>query len=231
MKKNLFALIVVIAGALSISPLSIALENTSRNDGLPDVMYASNSKTEERTLSENKKYSDDSELNTDSNIAEKSTVSERKDVTSTNKKDAEYRNYEDMNNSKRESASVNKNGYDKSVKKNKVRYSGNREKIASNRKNVKEQRTYAVNDEKNAVQDVESDKALSKEEALKILESKNNKNQYKYMGDENSFNVLKEKGQEGYVFVPDANTDLGLFVNKNTKEVYTFNPSGSLDVY
>lgn len=51
------------------------------------------------------------------------------------------------------------------------------------------------------------------------------------MGDENTYSVLKEKGHEGYVFLPNAPTDLGMFVNKNTKEIYYFHPSGYMDIY
>ena len=72
---------------------------------------------------------------------------------------------------------------------------------------------------------------LSREDALNLLKEKNNKVDYSYMGDENTYSVLKEKGHEGYVFLPNAPTDLGMFVNKNTKEVYYFHPSGYMDIY
>lgn len=72
---------------------------------------------------------------------------------------------------------------------------------------------------------------LSREDALNLLKEKNNKVDYSYMGDENTYSVLKEKGHEGYVFLPNAPTDLGMFVNKNTKEIYYFHPSGYMDIY
>ena len=72
---------------------------------------------------------------------------------------------------------------------------------------------------------------LSREDALNLLNEKNNKVDYSYMGDENTYSVLKEKGHEGYVFLPNAPTDLGMFVNKNTKEIYYFHPSGYMDIY
>ena len=80
----------------------------------------------------------------------------------------------------------------------------------------------------NAVQQV---KSLAKEEALEILSKYNNKLNYLYQGDENIFNVLKEKGLKGYVFLPgNIDTDLGYFVDKNTKEIYYFHPSGYMDL-
>lgn len=79
----------------------------------------------------------------------------------------------------------------------------------------------------NAVHEVRS---LTKEDALNILVKNNNKINYVYQGDENIFNVLKEKGLKGYTFLPDIETDLGYFINKETKEVYYFHPSGYLEL-
>ena len=79
--------------------------------------------------------------------------------------------------------------------------------------------------------DNNSSASLSKEDALNVLKEKNNKLDYNYMGDEESYSVLKEKGHEGYVFLPDAQTDMGMFVDKNTREVYYFHPSGYMDIY
>ena len=42
--------------------------------------------------------------------------------------------------------------------------------------------------------------------------------------------VLKEKGLEGYVFLMDADTDLGMFVNKDDAKIYYFHPSGYLEL-
>lgn len=73
---------------------------------------------------------------------------------------------------------------------------------------------------------------MTRESAVKSLNANNKEIEYEYMGDENTFNVLKEKGHEGYVFLPkNVPTDLGVFVNKNTNEKYYFHPSGYLDLY
>ena len=42
--------------------------------------------------------------------------------------------------------------------------------------------------------------------------------------------ALKEKGLEGYVFLMDADTDLGMFVNKDDAKIYYFHPSGYLEL-
>lgn len=78
----------------------------------------------------------------------------------------------------------------------------------------------------NTVQEV---KSLTKEDALNILLDYNNL-VYLYQGDETVFKFLKEKNLSGYVFLPDIETDLGYFVDKNTKEIYYFHPSGYLEL-
>lgn len=78
----------------------------------------------------------------------------------------------------------------------------------------------------NAVQEV---KNLTKNDALDLLLNHNDL-VYLYQGDENTFETLKEKGLSGYVFLPDIETDIGYFVDKDTKEIYYFHPSGYLEL-
>lgn len=86
---------------------------------------------------------------------------------------------------------------------------------------------FAQNINKNsAVQEV----SLTKENASEMLSNYNNKLSYLYQGDENLFGVLKEKGLKGYVFIPNIDSDLGYFVDKETKEIYYFHPSGYLEL-
>lgn len=72
--------------------------------------------------------------------------------------------------------------------------------------------------------------SLTQEDALNFLKQINSKLEYSYIGDENIFKPLKEKGLKGYVFIPNIPTDLGYFVDKETKEVYYFHPSGYLEL-
>lgn len=72
-------------------------------------------------------------------------------------------------------------------------------------------------------------KTLTIDDALKILMDMNPNLVYEYKGDENTFTVLKDKGLSGYVFLPNIDTDLGYFVDKNTSNVYYFHPSGYLE--
>ena len=72
--------------------------------------------------------------------------------------------------------------------------------------------------------------AASKEEAEELLSMYNPNVKYIYQGTENDFVALKEKGLEGYVFLMDADTDLGMFVNKDDAKIYYFHPSGYLEL-
>lgn len=224
MKKNLFAIMVVLAGALSISPLSIALENTEKEDNLPDVMYVSNQNTEvDGSLTEDSNNNEN--VNTDSNIANDKFAKSDEEIR--NSSDKIGNTNQNMQNEKkytvRNNENINTSDRNSQGQVSQARpYSSNK----TNQYSATENTTVNQNVNSNA-----ENKSLNRDEALQILKDKNNKCDYDYMGDENTFNVLKEKGQEGYVFVPDVQTDLGLFVNKNTKEVYTFHPSGSLDIY
>lgn len=72
--------------------------------------------------------------------------------------------------------------------------------------------------------------SLTQEESLNLLKQINNNLKFEYMGNENTFKCLKTKGLEGYVFLPtNIDTDLGYFIDKNTKDIYEFHPSGYLN--
>ena len=73
-------------------------------------------------------------------------------------------------------------------------------------------------------------KEANKEEAEELLSMYNPNVKYIYQGTENDFAALKEKGLEGYVFLMDADTDLGMFVNKDDAKIYYFHPSGYLEL-
>ena len=94
-----------------------------------------------------------------------------------------------------------------------------------------EDKVFAENkiDKTNNVQVQVIDK-LNKEDAQKLLEMYNNNVKYIYQGTENDFEALKEKGLEGYVFLMDTDSDLGMFVNKDNAKIYYFHPSGYLEL-
>ena len=71
---------------------------------------------------------------------------------------------------------------------------------------------------------------LNKDEAEELLSMYNPNVKYIYQGTENDFTALKEKGLKGYVFLMDADGDLGMFVNKDDANIYYFHPSGYLEV-
>ena len=51
-----------------------------------------------------------------------------------------------------------------------------------------------------------------------------------YQGDENTFEVIKEKGIRGYVFLPNIETDMSYLVDKDNGSIYFFHPSGYLEL-
>lgn len=77
---------------------------------------------------------------------------------------------------------------------------------------------------------IEHINVLTQNEALDILTKNNDKINYIYQGNENDFEQLKEIDKRGYVFLPDIETDLGYFVDKNTGDVYYFHPSGYMEL-
>ncbi|MEG0249837.1 MAG: hypothetical protein RR561_03590 [Peptostreptococcus sp.] len=231
MKKNLFAIVFILAGALSISPLTFALEGQQTKDELPDVMYATNKNAVEKNIDKSEATKDDSNIDYNSNIAkdtDESVNTVRNNVSNDNSSEEKVVNAANTNEQYKKSS-------------NKKNIKANNDYVGDN-VTQKEQNTYNnSNNNSNNIENKNSNvnvenknrKVLNKEEALELLNKENNNSnqEYGYMGDENTFNVLKEKGHEGYVFVPDVSTDLGLFVDKNTSEVYVFHPSGSLDLY
>ncbi|WP_296647602.1 hypothetical protein [Romboutsia sp. 13368] len=71
---------------------------------------------------------------------------------------------------------------------------------------------------------------LTLEQAKELLIKYNNKVDYIYQGDANDFEYLKLKKLQGYVFLPDVDTDIGYFVDKQTSNIYFFHPSGYLEL-
>ncbi|HSQ87593.1 hypothetical protein [Romboutsia sp.] len=73
-------------------------------------------------------------------------------------------------------------------------------------------------------------KQLTQEEAKELLLKYNDKVDYIYQGDASQFEALKSKNLQGYVFLPNVETDIGYFVDKNTCNIYFFHPSGYLEL-
>lgn len=53
---------------------------------------------------------------------------------------------------------------------------------------------------------------------------------YTYQGDENTFEVMQEKGIRGYVFLPNLETDMAYLVDKDNGSIYFFHPSGYFEL-
>ena len=50
------------------------------------------------------------------------------------------------------------------------------------------------------------------------------------MGDENTYACIKEKGIQGYVFLPQCDGDMAYLVDKNSGHIYFFHPSGYFEL-
>lgn len=83
------------------------------------------------------------------------------------------------------------------------------------------------NVDKNSVEVID---ILNQDQARELLEMYKEGVNYAFQGDENTFETLSQKGMSGYVFLPDYETDLGFFVDKNTASIYYFHPSGYLEL-
>jgi hypothetical protein len=94
--------------------------------------------------------------------------------------------------------------------------------------NLLEAKSFAQNDTNNTV--MNQTIQLNQEDAHQLLLNNNSDLTYIFQGTENQFDTLNEKGLEGYVFLPDIDTDLGYFVDKNTSNIYYFHPSGYLEL-
>ena len=93
--------------------------------------------------------------------------------------------------------------------------------------NLLEAKSFAQNDTNNTVM---NQTIQLNQDPHQLLLNNNSDLTYIFQGTENQFDTLNEKGLEGYVFLPDIDTDLGYFVDKNTSNIYYFHPSGYLEL-
>lgn len=134
----------------------------------------------------------------------------------------------DKNENKNESTDANKEIHINEVHTNKeevVKPQEKEEAPVSENEEVVENK-----EEKEDKSTVEVIEVLDKEQAKELLNMINPGIDYIYQGDESSFEALAQRGLSGYVFLPNVDGDMGLFVDKNTTQVYYFHPSGYLEL-
>lgn len=90
----------------------------------------------------------------------------------------------------------------------------------------------AITDENKEEQE---DKGMTKSEAEAFLAQYINQVEqadftFTYQGDENNFDLIKVNGIRGYVFLPNIETDLAYLVDKDNGSIYSFHPSGYLEL-
>lgn len=226
MKKKVLTIAIIVAGIVSIGGIGLALNaHQSLNISVKenDTMYA---EVKEPVYKDNnyKQDNEDIDSNTPVNNQEGITI----DEVQSGSKDTS----QNIDKAKNKDLVINKTSRD--IAKSPVQKIDGKA-VADDKSLAKED--IKEEDSQNPKEGLQNDQNsskpadLSREDALNLLKEKNNKVDYSYMGDENTYSVLKEKGHEGYVFLPNAPTDLGMFVNKNTKEIYYFHPSGYMDIY
>ncbi len=219
MKKKVLTMVMVVAGIVSIGGIGFALsanQVTNKTSSNNDIMYAQ-VKTPETSLA----TAEDTSLVT---VEDNSRPTSSDQDFTIDEVDVERNNNTDNTNKAKNRDLVLNNVSRSNPSSQRSDSNVSQNKVASSQ-------PLASNSQPDTNKDKNSSTSLSKEDALNVLKEKNNKLDYNYMGDEESYSVLKEKGHEGYVFLPDAQTDMGMFVDKNTREVYYFHPSGYMDIY
>lgn len=78
--------------------------------------------------------------------------------------------------------------------------------------------------------DTKEKQELTKEEALQLVKDFEPTLEYDYMGDENTYECIKENEMKGYVFLPQCEGDMAYLVDKETSEIYFFHPSGYFEL-
>lgn len=210
MKKRIVLAMVVMMGIFAVSPLSDAVNRQQE-----DMMYARPAKQD--VVAD----SDDTVMDNESPVSDK----KKEDIVEADTS-LKSNQMQDVNKVRNQDRVINRvKNQDRVINKVEVNKS---EKTLAN--NVAENKTNKIGD-LTSQEAPKANKSLNREEALNVLKNQGTNLDYSYMGDEKDYSVLKEKGHEGYVFLPNTNTDMGLFVDKNTKEVYYFHPSGYIDQY
>ncbi|WP_368347199.1 hypothetical protein [Peptostreptococcus anaerobius] len=213
MKKRIVLAMVVMMGIFAVSPLSDAVNRQQE-----DMMYARPAKQD--VVAD----SDDTVIDNESPVSDK----KKEDIVEADTS-LKSNQMQDVNKVRNQDRVINKVEVNKSEKTLANNVTVNKyEKTLAN--NVAENKTNKIGD-LTSQEAPKANKSLNREEALNVLKNQGTNLDYSYMGDEKDYSVLKEKGHEGYVFLPNTNTDMGLFVDKNTKEVYYFHPSGYIDQY
>ncbi len=213
MKKRIVLAMVVMMGIFAVSPLSDAVNRQQE-----DMMYARPAKQD--VVAD----SDDTVIDNESPVSDK----KKEDIVEADTS-LKSNQMQDVNKVRNQDRVINKVEVNKSEKTlaNNVTVNKSEKTLANN---VAENKTNKIGD-LTSQEAPKANKSLNREEALNVLKKQGTNLDYSYMGDEKDYSVLKEKGHEGYVFLPNTNTDMGLFVDKNTKEVYYFHPSGYIDQY
>lgn len=105
-------------------------------------------------------------------------------------------------------------------------------KVTTKKTTVKKQtKKQTKKHNKNHKKTNKSNKVLTKAQALKLVKKLEPEVKgFTYMGNENTYKCIKQKGIKGYVFLPNCDGDMAYLVDKQTSHIYYFHPSGYFEL-
>lgn len=202
MKKGIIAITLLLTGALLITPMTNAI---SQNN---EVVNKKPEEIIQTTNTEKTEVVKDDTTKSENNISKvENTVDEdRESVKADNKKEEPKK---------------------EEVKKEE--YKEDETKIDNKKEEVKKDEM-SVEENKEEVQST-----MTKAEAEEILNKyikdvEKSDFTYTYKGDENTFDTMKENKINGYVFLPNIETDMAYLVDKDSGAIYFFHPSGYFEL-
>lgn len=202
MKKGIIAITLLLTGALLITPMTNAI---SQNN---EVVNKKPEEIIQTTNTEKTEVVKDDTTKSENNISKvENTVDEdRESVKADNKKEEPKK---------------------EEVKKEE--YKEDETKIDNKKEEVKKDEM-SVEENKEEVQST-----MTKAEAEEILNKyikdvEKSDFTYTYKGDENTFDTMKENKINGYVFLPNIETDMAYLVDKDSGSIYFFHPSGYFEL-
>lgn len=84
---------------------------------------------------------------------------------------------------------------------------------------------------KNNEKYTEQSQTLTKSQALTLVKKLEPEvDGFTYMGNETTYECIKENGIKGYVFLPNCDGDMAYLVDKQTSHIYYFHPSGYFEL-
>lgn len=214
MKKGLITITLLLTGTLLITPITNAVSQNDEQENTKTVNFdqAVNTKKAKVVKDNEEKINQVAKDNEEKINQNKENVNQNEEKTNKNNavsKESEVTTVEN-----------------KSTTVEKVKVDNEKEE------STKPADKAVVEDDKYK-QEVETGMTKSEAEAILnkyIKEVEQSDFTYTYKGDENNFKAMQDKGIRGYVFLPNAESDLAYLVDKDNGSIYFFHPSGYFEL-